>query len=297
MPVPPKDPNPAASQSGNPITGTDYNDLIDLLIDNTLGHAHSGSNTDGRQINHSDLLGVSSDQHHSEAHKFVSGSGHTNTRSGNVTISIPAGFTTAASAVTFSPPFSSLPEVITWARNNIPPFNIQQIIIPIALPISGSIIWPAFPSYNEFLNTDIHRLYIDSTGYTDIKFVFDYRGAGEISPVGIGIEYSGDLGGTWTRIGSTYQEIDATGYKDSNWISLPTAAKANQILFRVFGSGSDGNIDELFGPLWIWFRTSGRTLITRRGIPTTGSVSIVIDILSPQIAATNISVGWFAFIP
>src|SRR3990167_4488644 len=270
MPVPPKDPNPAASQSGNPITGTDYNDLIDLLIDNTLGHAHSGSNTDGRQINHSDLLGVSSDQHHSEAHKFVSGSGHTNTRSGNVTISIPAGFTTAASAVTFSPPFSSLPEVITWARNNIPPFNIQQIIIPIALPISGSIIWPAFPSYNEFLNTDIHRLYIDSTGY---------------------------LGGTWTRIGSTYQEIDATGYKDSNWISLPTAAKANQILFRVFGSGSDGNIDELFGPLWIWFRTSGRTLITRRGIPTTGSVSIVIDILSPQIAATNISVGWFAFIP
>jgi len=33
MPVPPKDPNPAASQSGNPITGTDYNDLIDLLID------------------------------------------------------------------------------------------------------------------------------------------------------------------------------------------------------------------------------------------------------------------------
>jgi len=66
--IPPKDPNPAASSGGDPITGTDYNNIIDWIGSGSGGHRHTGINNSGSKISHEDLISVTADQHHNRLH-------------------------------------------------------------------------------------------------------------------------------------------------------------------------------------------------------------------------------------
>ncbi len=146
-------------------------------------------------------------------------------------------------------------EWVTPSAGGVPP-----LYIPLVVPIAANLAWTNMATALGFFGAAARSLFpIDLTGYTQVKFtVVKLSTAGATASV-IMLRYYTSFSttvGNYLQLGATELSlaINVTNQVlTTGWVDLVAGAKT-AIFLAVVGSGGDGVIDPVFGPIIAEFK-------------------------------------------
>ncbi len=276
MPVPPKDPNPVSSKGGDPIEGQDWNDLVDLLVDPTLGHDHQGTSTAGRKVLFKSL---------------------TQLQYGLDSVTINAGQNSATKTVTFPTAFSAAPRVMVVMRGAMGVHKLRRSFTMVS-PDAIALPWAVPAAVTEFLGLQLHRIAFD----TNVTVPTFRLHANIITPAPFGsvmrAEWSQDSGTTWNNLTPTIP-IDAAQSPITGTYGSAAGTFNNGLIdtwVRLVASGGDGVTVAEFGNILLEYTSNISATFGFPSAETATQFTLNVRSVQPEGSAT-FNVVWLAWLP